>query len=380
VTFVQTKVRAKKTNELTRAAERDANGPFEVISKRGVPHVVAMLGRLAWRETLKRSSVLLSQLVRSRYLSDAEAALPRDRLTRELTRLASNPTELSAVLQGTPEETRALWVAAAVSQQDDNTLERIVDKMQKSDVRAMCMVVLSRHFGHDFRADFDSVDKDQSGSISRSEFRRYLTKVHHRTLESGSDPTRRQLALFALNSALPMVVFGFLDNSIMIVGGDVVDDLVGATFRLSTLACAALANTFADVLGISIGNSVEALTKRVGLPQASISEAQLATPLVRRVGMAAASGGIFVGCIMGMLPLLFFDDELRSFRDACGLCADQSGMIQVSELSSLLRTSGVMAHEVAVDGAISKFGWNREGRLHVDELVAAFPKLRNMAL
>ena len=42
----------------------------------------------------------------------------------------------------------------------------------------------------------------------------------------------------------------------MIVGGDVVDDLIGSTFHLSTLACAAWANTFADVFGMSVGSTV----------------------------------------------------------------------------------------------------------------------------
>eukprot|EP00406_Dinophysis_acuminata_P019864 CAMPEP_0179343404 /NCGR_PEP_ID=MMETSP0797-20121207/70947_1 /TAXON_ID=47934 /ORGANISM="Dinophysis acuminata, Strain DAEP01" /LENGTH=59 /DNA_ID=CAMNT_0021057733 /DNA_START=1 /DNA_END=176 /DNA_ORIENTATION=+ len=57
----------------------------------------------------------------------------------------------------------------------------------------------------------------------------------------------------------------------MILGGDVVDDAIGSAFQLSTLACAAVANTFADVVGISIGNSVEAVTARLGLPPARLT-------------------------------------------------------------------------------------------------------------
>lgn len=97
----------------------------------------------------------------------------------------------------------------------------------------------------------------------------------------GDAPTSRQTMLFCLNSAIPFVVFGMLDNSIMLLGGDVVDDLVGSYFHLSTLACAAVANTFADVLGISIGNTVEALTVKLGLPEAHLTQAQARPPTCR---------------------------------------------------------------------------------------------------
>merc|ERR1712194_271751 len=108
------------------------------------------------------------------------------------------------------------------------------------------------------------------GRISKGEFRRYLVRASKNIAGvEVTRPTNRQLVFFAINSAIPMLVFGCIDNSIMIVGGDVVDDMIGSTFRLSTLACAGLANTFADVVGISIGNSVEALTSKMGLPSAS---------------------------------------------------------------------------------------------------------------
>merc|ERR1711920_668435 len=89
-----------------------------------------------------------------------------------------------------------------------------------------------------------------------------------------SRPTNRQLSLFALNSSIPFVVFGALDNSIMIIGGDVVDELIGSSLHLSTLACAAVANTFADVVGISIGNTVESLTTKLGVPSANLTHGQ----------------------------------------------------------------------------------------------------------
>merc|ERR1719210_2385758 len=157
---------------------------------------------------------------------------------------------------------------------------------------------MSKHFGIDFRSEFNAMDSDGSGTIDRNEFKRYLIKrLPTLSQADSSRPSNKQLALFALNSAIPFVVFGMLDNSIMILGGDVVDDLIGSWLHLSTLACAAVANTFADVVGISIGNSVEALTVRLGLPEAHLTAAQAELPLVRRLGLASGSIGILVGCV-----------------------------------------------------------------------------------
>merc|ERR1719401_3125071 len=151
----------------------------------------------------------------------------------------------------------------------------VADHLPPKDVRALGVAALSRHFQVDFQEVFKDLDEDNSGCISKTEFKRYVTKILPKMQQKSeaAPPTTRQLVLFALNSAIPFVVFGCLDNSIMIVGGDVVDDLIGSWLHLSTLACAAVANTFADVLGISVGNSVEALTVRLGLPEAELTPA-----------------------------------------------------------------------------------------------------------
>lgn len=192
----------------------------------------------------------------------------------------------------------------------DNEVDQIISRLDKADVRALGIASISKHFGTDFRKEFSELDSDGSGNISHPEFRRYIMQVvQDQLVHDAPAPSTRQLILFSLNSAIPFVVFGFLDNSIMIIGGEVVDDVIGSVFKLSTLACAALANTFADVLGISIGNSVETLTAKLGVPQAQLSHSQTQLPRVRRIGLASGSAGIFVGCILGMAPLLFIDSD-----------------------------------------------------------------------
>eukprot|EP01047_Picozoa_sp_COSAG01_P068947 COSAG01_NODE_10080_length_2254_cov_2.147100_1_plen_264_part_00 len=97
----------------------------------------------------------------------------------------------------------------------------------------------------------------------------------------GLSVTRRQLGLFALNVAIPMVGFGFMDNFIMILAGDAIDNSIGVTFGLSVLASAALGNLCSDVCGIGMGDVVESAAKKLGLPSAQLSVQQLARPSVK---------------------------------------------------------------------------------------------------
>ncbi|EFN52363.1 hypothetical protein CHLNCDRAFT_15662, partial [Chlorella variabilis] len=63
-------------------------------------------------------------------------------------------------------------------------------------------------------------------------------------------PSWRQLAAIGIASGLPFVVFGFLDNGIMLVAGEQIDAVFGARFGLTTLASAGLGNLVADVVGV----------------------------------------------------------------------------------------------------------------------------------
>lgn len=81
---------------------------------------------------------------------------------------------------------------------------------------------------------------------------------------SEEEPSWRQLAAIGIASGLPFVVFGFLDNGIMLVAGEQIDAVFGARFGLTTLASAGLGNLVADVVGVSATHSVQDLLKRTG--------------------------------------------------------------------------------------------------------------------
>lgn len=99
-------------------------------------------------------------------------------------------------------------------------------------------------------------DSDRDGSIDAEEFalwwrRRGPTLLTQMSGHGSGPPSWAQLGKLGLLSALPCFVFGFLDNSIMLVAGDAIESSLGAKLGLSGLACAALGNVVADTTGSS---------------------------------------------------------------------------------------------------------------------------------
>ena len=63
------------------------------------------------------------------------------------------------------------------------------------------------------------------------------------------------------------------------------------------------------MLGLGLGDVVEATAKKLGLPAPKMSAAQMTLTKTRAIGLFSSSLGISIGCIMGMVPLLFFEDD-----------------------------------------------------------------------
>lgn len=87
--------------------------------------------------------------------------------------------------------------------------------------------------------------------------------------------------------------------------GDYIDVYLGSYFILSTMAAAALGNTFSDVLGIGTAFYVERLANKIGYSPPKLSPIQMDMPASRNFANLGRVLGVTIGCLLGMFPLLF---------------------------------------------------------------------------
>ena len=134
-------------------------------------------------------------------------------------------------------------------------------------------------------------------------------------------PTNTQLWRIFSHAALPMIGFGFTDQTVMIQAGNAIDCTLGVTFGLSTLTAAAFGQICSDASGVIFGGTVERIAQSMGLPSANLTNAQRVMPVVSRVRWAGSFIGIIVGCCLGLVNLLFIDTnqsstlKLNAFND-----------------------------------------------------------------
>ena len=119
----------------------------------------------------------------------------------------------------------------------------------------------------------------------------------------------RALRMVALQASIPFVGFGFMDNFVMILVGDQIDLTLGVAFGFSTMAAAALGNTFSDALGVWAGGLIDRVAEWFGIPPHGLSQAQLKLPRPRLASQLGQAAGVIFGCIVGMFPLLLLDTE-----------------------------------------------------------------------
>lgn len=117
-------------------------------------------------------------------------------------------------------------------------------------------------------------------------------------------PTSRQLVQLGMSCAVPFIGFGFADNLIMILAGDAIDATLGVALGLTTMAAAGFGNLISDVVGLGLGEMIEARAAATGLSAPKLSAAQFELGRTRAVKGVSGAVGISVGCLLGMFPLL----------------------------------------------------------------------------
>jgi hypothetical protein len=98
-------------------------------------------------------------------------------------------------------------------------------------------------------------------------------------------------------------VFGFLDNFIMLVAGASIDSALGS-LGFGATALAGIGNTISDTVSKASEESLDNLMDKVGFSESKEGQALSSKEkkVVRSMGGVA---GITMGCIAGMIPMLF---------------------------------------------------------------------------
>ncbi|KAG7396369.1 Transmembrane protein 65 [Phytophthora boehmeriae] len=181
--------------------------------------------------------------------------------------------------------------------------------------KAQKYAVMTR-VANNYKGELENVlktaDTDRDGLLSHDQLRRLLTsRFRLRPVASSNPaaslssrallpPTSRQLRLVMLGSSIPFVGFGMIDNLILLVAGDAIETHFHASYAMSMLCAAALGNTVADVVGLSLGGVIESMARRLGIPDPMLSKAQANMSVTLWANFAASAGGITIGCLLGM--------------------------------------------------------------------------------
>nr|CAD7392290.1 unnamed protein product [Timema cristinae] len=97
-----------------------------------------------------------------------------------------------------------------------------------------------------------------------------------------------------------------------VLQGDYIEYSIGTVVVISTMAAAALGNTISDILGLGSAWYVERMAIRVGMKPPKLSPIQLDMPISRRFANLGRVLGVTIGCLLGMLPLLFLNKKLSN--------------------------------------------------------------------
>ena len=100
-----------------------------------------------------------------------------------------------------------------------------------------------------------------------------------------------------LSITVAFIVFGFIDNFLMVIFGNEIDAAFISIGVTNTMLAAGLGNTLSDAVGILSGRWVEKLVHiRLPIPDdGMLSKNQI---------IAAETFGVVVGCLIGLFPLL----------------------------------------------------------------------------
>lgn len=219
-----------------------------------------------------------------------------------------------ALNQSYPRDVESIERAAAKLMRQPDKAAEVMSKLPPEDRR---IVALSWALT-ELEEEFSKADTDKDGKLSYKEFKAWAQKVidNGRQRDVAADPTRYQLACVALSGFVPFIGFGAVDNGLMVIYGDVIDGTLGVMFGFSMLASAALGNAISNIFGMLSHGTIHKASGKLGMPEARLTLHQQKLPAVHYSYTFGSTVGVFLGCLLGMAPLLFMDQTAKEEQRA----------------------------------------------------------------
>lgn len=189
-------------------------------------------------------------------------------------------------------------------------------------------------------------------------------------IDAGEGPamTRAQKSKLFIATAIPMVGFGFMDNAVMIICGEMIEIKLGATLCISTLAAAGLGNLVSDLVGLGAGGIIEAGAAKMGIDAPPLTMAQLAGRAAVVTRHCGSVLGLAFGCIIGMFPLLFHDQDDVRLRVVFGRYdKDGSGALDWQEIWLAFNDAKMYPSERDMHHLFEKYDLDKDGQIEYDE-------------
>ncbi|XP_034091847.1 transmembrane protein 65-like [Gymnodraco acuticeps] len=95
----------------------------------------------------------------------------------------------------------------------------------------------------------------------------------------------------------------------MIAAGTQIELSIGVTLGISTMAAAAWGNLISDLAGLGLAGYVEVLATKFGMQGPELTPKQADMWQTRVSSHMGKAIGVSIGCILGMFPLFFLDDD-----------------------------------------------------------------------
>jgi len=185
----------------------------------------------------------------------------------------------------------------------------LLDRMDR-DARQTLATEFIKHLEldevEDVEKEFRHADVGRDGFLSQKEFELWLLESFRR--KRGTSMNELPISLLvkiAIVSGVPFVGFGFLDNAVMLLAGDLIDHTVGFYLHTSVMASAAMGGVVSGTVGMQVHGVLDRGFAQFGFEMPHLTVEQQKLRSVFLAGHLGGTLGIAFGLTLGMLPLLF---------------------------------------------------------------------------